>query len=427
MVKAIYNFFITLFYIPYLVFVIFRIFIKKEHSSKFKEKVFLQNIKRPDGYLFWFHVASLGELNSVLPIVEFYLKENQKYNVLITTVTLSSYNQFEKIFRNNKRVFHQFLPYDFKPLIKNFISNWRPNIVSFVDSEIWPNFIFEIKKSGIPFILLNARITKKTFDRWMVFKKFAFDTFGSFSLCIASSKDSAGYLELLKVKNIKYFGNIKFCNQINLIKEKNNDQFKLINNKKGWVALSTHKDEEYFCAKVHKSLKKSEKDLITIIIPRHIHRIKKIYKQLLSLNLKVQIKNENEIVDKNADIILVNYYGSISKYLNYYKNIFIGKSLISSLSKVGGQNPIDAVRMGCKVYHGPFVYNFREIYDYLNKNHLAEEISKDKINDPEDLAYKLVKSLKDNPEKNSHKIDEFKIYSKKIFNNVTLEYDKFIK
>ena len=83
--------------------------------------------------------------------------------------------------------------------------------------------------------------------------------------------------------------------------------------------------------------------------------------------------------------------------------------------------------MGCKVYHGPFVYNFREIYDYLNKNHLAEEISKDKINDPEDLAYKLVKSLKDNPEKNSHKIDEFKIYSKKIFNNVTLEYDKFIK
>ena len=146
MPRFLYSIFLIFIYIPYTIAILLRIIFNKEHKSKFKEKLFYKKIQRPDGFLFWFHVASLGELNSILPIVNHYLKKNEKFSFLITTVTLSSYNEFKKKFYQNPRVYHQFLPYDLNILSNNFLKSWRPNIASFVDSEIWPNFIFNIKK-----------------------------------------------------------------------------------------------------------------------------------------------------------------------------------------------------------------------------------------------------------------------------------------
>ena len=200
MLRFLYSFFLTIFYIPYVIVIFLRIFFNKEHRSKFKEKLFFNKVQKPDGFLFWFHVASIGEFNSILPIINYYLRENKKYNFLITTVTLSSYNEFKKKFGKNPRVFHQFLPYDLNLLVNNFFKSWKPDIVSFVDSEIWPNFIFEIKKKNIPLILLNARITKKTLKRWLFFRKFSELLFGLFSICIASSKEAEKNLLLLKAK-----------------------------------------------------------------------------------------------------------------------------------------------------------------------------------------------------------------------------------
>ena len=163
MLRVLYNILITIFYLPYFFIIIFRRFLGKEHKLKFREKILPQKINRPEGYLFWFHVASIGELRSILPFIDFFLKKNSKYNFLITTVTLSSFNELKKIYENNNRVFHQFLPYDSKSLIDNFFNNWKPDLVSFVDSEVWPNFFLKIKSKNLPFILLNARITKKKF------------------------------------------------------------------------------------------------------------------------------------------------------------------------------------------------------------------------------------------------------------------------
>ena len=119
---------------------------------------------------------------------------------------------------------------------------------------------------------------------------------------------------------------------------------------------------------------------------------------------------------------MVNYYGSTLKYLNHFKQIFVGKSLVSKLKSVGGQNPIDAAKMGCKIYHGPYVYNFQEIYDYLDRNNFSE-----KIESVENLAEKLIVNFEKNSEQNLEKIKKINIYSKQIFDNVIREYDKFIK
>ncbi len=420
MFKAIYNIIITISYIPYLLVIIFRKYKNKEHETRFKEKIFFNKIKRPKGFLFWFHAASLGELNSIFPFIEFYLKKDNKFKFLITTTTLSSYNEYKKKFDNNDRVFHQFFPYDLKFLVNNFLNNWNPDIVSFVDSEIWPNFIFAIRKRSLPFILFNARITKKTFKKWLYFKKFSQEIFGSFSLSISSSKETLGHLEALNVKNVKYFGNIKFCKTFNISKIDTN-QFDFIKNRNSWCALSTHDGEELFCANVHSQIKKIKKDILTIIIPRHVNRVDRIFSRLKDKGLEVQIKNENDHIKNDVDVVLVNYYGSTLKYLNYFKQIFVGKSFLKKLQSVGGQNPIDAVKMGCKIYHGPYVYNFKEIYDYLDENKFAEKIDSEST-----LAEKIVNYFEKRPMQDNKGIEKINIYSEQIFNNVIKEYNKFI-
>jgi len=421
MLRIFYNFLTILFYIPYIFLVFFRRFIKKEHQKKYKEKIFINNFKRPEGYLFWFHVASLGEFKSILPIIDFYLKQNKKNNFLITTVTLSSFNELDKHYGSNNRVYHQFLPYDFSFLINNFLKNWKPDIISFVDSEIWPNFIFKIKKEKIPFVLLNARITKKSFMRWSVFKKISNEIFGSFSLCISSNKDTCDYLKILGAKNIKFFGNIKFCSVVE-DKTKESEQFKSISNKKVWCAISTHEDEENFCGKVHAVVKRSRKDFLTIIIPRHIHRIERIFSNLKDFGFEVQVKSEKDNINNSVDVVLVNYYGAVSKYLKYFKQIFIGKSMSRRFQNSGGQNPIDAAKMGCRIYHGPYVSNFKDIYQYMDESKLSEEVDNHKS-----LANKLIKNLDEGLQIDSEKINKLNIYSKKIFENVISEYNKFIK
>jgi len=420
MLKVLYNFLIKIFYLPYCVIIFIRIFFGKEHKLKFKEKILPKKINRPNGFLFWFHVASMGELISIFPIIDFFLQKNSKYNFLITTVTLSSFNELERKYKKNNRIFHQFLPYDSNLLINNFFKNWKPDLVSFVDSEIWPNFFLKIKKENLPFILLNARITKKSFDRWSFVKGFASQLFGSISVSISSNKETVDYLNYFNAKKIKYFGNIKFCSSLKNLKEFENNQFDQIS-KKNWCAISIHPGEEIFCGKVHQIVKKSHSEVMTIIIPRHIHKLKKISSNLKNMGLKVQIKNENDPIEKSAEIVLVNYYGSVTKYLNKIKQVFFGKSLLAKLKKVGGQNPIDAAKMGCHIFHGPYVYNFQEIYDYLNNQEISEEVNK-----PEIFAEKLIKKFNSSFKENNKNQEKLNDYSNRIFKNVIEEYNKFI-
>tara|TARA_A100001011_G_C14253967_1_gene819202 strand:+ start:471 stop:1736 length:1266 start_codon:yes stop_codon:yes gene_type:complete len=420
MLGIFYNLLIALLYLPFIIVIFLRRFLNKEHHSKYKEKIFTNSFRRPKGFLFWFHVASIGEFKSIVPIIDYYLKKNQENNFLITTITLTSFNEFKKKYGSNNRVYHQFLPYDFGFLINNFFKNWNPDIVSFVDSEIWPNFITKIKEKKIPFILLNARITKKSFLRWNVIKTFSSKVFGSFTLCMPSNKDSYDYLKILGAKNIKFFGNIKFCSvKENLSPETH--QFKSISHRKAWCAISTHANEEDFCRKVHSMVKKSQKEILTIIIPRHIHRVESIFSNLKDFGFKVQIKNENDSINNSVDFVLVNYYGAVSKYLKYFKQIFIGKSVQEKFKNSGGQNPIDAAKMGCHIYHGPYVYNFKDIYKYLNDFKMAEEVTDHTI-----LTNKLLENFKSNLEIDNEKIKKLDFYSNEIFDKVLNEYNKFI-
>ena len=148
---------------------------------------------------------------------------------------------------------------------------------------------------------------------------------------------------------------------------------KFIKNKKIWCASSTHDNEENFIGIVHKKLKYNYKNLLTIIIPRHINRVNLIKSQLDELGLKTHFHEPAKKIPIDTDIYLVNSYGQTKPFFSLCKNVFLGGSLI----KHGGQNPLEAARYGCNILHGPNVSNFEEIYSYLNSQKISFGVSKE--------------------------------------------------
>ena len=397
---------------PFLFFFLFiRILKKKEDIKRFKEKILVNhfNVKRSgDSRLLWFHAASIGEFKSIVPIIKQLKLKNKVYEFLITTNTLSSSQLASAELKKLKYVKHRFMPFDVNFLLEQFLNSWKPEKIFLVDSEIWPNLILKAKNKKIPIALINARLTKKTFNRWLIFPETAKKIFGSFDLCLCSNKETKIFLKKFNVKNIKYEGNIKLINQINFKNLFKNNNLKL-SRSRFWVAASTHKEEDIFCLKTHLELKKIYSNILTIIAPRHLDRVKNLKRLSNNLNFKTQILNSNNKISKKAEVIIINSFGVLQKYFLFAKSVFIGKSIIKKLKYDSGQNPIDAAKLGCKIYHGPYVSNFREIYKFLNNNKLTV-----KIKNYTQLSRHLIKDLK-KPEKKIKKyVGVMQMMEKKI-------------
>jgi 3-deoxy-D-manno-octulosonic-acid transferase len=351
------------------IIIILRLFNKKEDLVRFKEKFCFFSKKKISGKLVWFHGASVGEILSVIPLIEKLEKNKNIKQILITSNTLSS----SKILLNLKlkKTVHQFFPVDTNYHTQKFLDYWKPSVAIFIDSEIWPNMISNIKKKSISLVLLNARITKKSFKRWKNFNFFAKNIFQKFDICLSSNIESKKYLKLLGAGKIKYIGNLKFSQTEKNKYFLNKRLKKFFLSRKIWCAASTHNTEETLCALAHKKLKKKYKNLLTIIIPRHINRIDKIINEMKQLNLKFHLHDSGKKINQNTDIYLVNSYGQTKSFFKLCKIVFLGGSLI----KHGGQNPLEAARYGCKILYGPNVSNFYEIYKLLDSYKVSTKIN----------------------------------------------------
>ena len=347
---------------PYLHF---RILKKKESLTRYKEKLGITNAQRHDGYLIWFHCASIGELKSIFPIIDHYVKKNK---ILLTTATLSASEIFYKKYSDNKNIVHQFAPIDSPQIVKKFFLKWKPNIIFFTDSELWPNQIFYAKDNDIPIILLNGRISKKSFSKWRLFKVTMHEILKSFKLILCNSSQSSDYFHHFKTNNIETIGNLKFIISENSV-SKNEENISL-QKRITFIALSTHNTEEEFCIKAHLSLKLKYPNLLTIIIPRHINRIVKIEEIAKKLKLNYLTQDSLSGIKDNTDILIINTYGNTKRFLKLSKCIFIGGSLINH----GGQNPIEVAYNNSLIFHGPYVHNFTEIYNFLNKENISFEV-----------------------------------------------------
>ncbi len=366
-------FFIIIFS-PIIIF--YRILKNKEDKKRYIEKFSIPSKKRVKGNLIWFHGASVGEILSIIPLIKNYEKKNYIAQILVTSSTLSSSKVIQKF--KFKKTIHQFYPIDNLFLTNKFLRFWRPSVAIFVDSEIWPSMYSNIYSKKIPLILLNARLTRKTFERWAKLKSFGRYIFKKITIAYPQNLETEIYLKKLKTKKINHLGNLKFAENFeeNLDKTNLNLKKKLVN-KKIWVASSTHKNEELFCAKAHIQLKKKVKNLITIIIPRHIHRSRDIILEIENLGLKVSTHSSKPISLKNTDIYIVDTFGETKKFHRMGCSVFLGGSIIQK----GGQNPLEAARFGAKILHGPYTDNFKDVYKLLKSLNISK-----KIGSPKELA-----------------------------------------
>jgi len=365
----IYRLAINLIFLISPIIIIYRIFKKKEDPKRFFEKIGKFK-KSSNNNLIWFHGSSVGEVLSVVPLIEKLEKKDRVKKILITSNTLSSAKIIKKL--KLKKIFHQFFPLDTNFLVEKFLNHWKPKAVFFIDSEIWPNMVLRIKEKNIPLVLLNARITKKSFQKWNLINNFSKKIFNKFDLCLSQNSTTSNYLKILGAKNIKKIGNLKFSESSSDLKDRSNFKIKKIFKKKKIVftAISTHRGEELLCAKVHANLKKKYKNIISIIIPRHIHRVKEIKEELNLIGLNVHLHSSNKLIRNDTDIYLVDTFGETKSFLKFSKIAFMGKSIHS----YGGQNPIEAARLGNRIIHGPNIENFVEVYHFLKKHGISTKI-----------------------------------------------------
>ena len=332
----------------------------KEDPERFKEKLGETEVKNFSNVV-WFHVASLGEIKSISPIVKHYQKDSN-INILITSVTLSSYN----FFRENleaKNTIHQYAPLDAPSIVKKFINYWQPKVSIFVESEIWPNLIVEASKKS-KLILLNCRISKNSFAKWKKFKKIFKTLISNFHSVTVQNEETARHLKYFKIENFKNFGNLKFIKDEN----KKPGVLKINTASQMWAAMSIHFDEVENIIETHQKLVNNYNKMTTFLIPRHLNKVSIIKKLILEKNISVQLVSENPKIDQLNGIVIVDKFGIADDVFDSVKIVFMGGSFINH----GGQNPIEPSRLGCKIFHGENIFNFTEIYDLLERNNISK-------------------------------------------------------
>jgi len=410
--RIIYNFLVYIIIILSPLIIIYRILKKKENPKRFLEKFSINKKERKKGKLIWFHCSSVGELLSIVPLIQEFEKIKSIKQILVTTSTYSSSKIFTKF--RFKKTTHQFYPLDNIHIVNNFLNYWKPAAVFFVESEIWPTMISELKKRKIKIALINARMSEKSFKRWFSIRYFGKNILEKFDYIFPQNKETLLYFKKLRIKKIKFLGNLKFISLHNdKLKEINKKFFK---NKIVLCSASTHHNEEEIFADLHIKCKKKFQNLITIIIPRHVERTDEITQMLDKKRLKFVRHSENKKSFKNYDIYIVDSYGESKSFYKISNVVFLGGSLVSK----GGQNPLEALRFGCNILHGNYTYNFKDIYKMLEKEKLSL-----KVNNIKDLEKKTLQLL-NNKRNNLNKIKKLKKIGELILKKNLIELKKII-
>ena len=348
---------------PYLTF---RAAKGKEDRSRRRERYGYAGVPRPAGPLVWFHAASVGETNAVIPLI----KEVRRRGiaVLLTTGTITS----AKVVRDRlgTDVIHQYVPLDLKPAISRFLEYWHPDLAIMAESEIWPMTILELGKRHIPQVLVNGRISDRSFPRWKRRHAVADAIFENFALVIAQSELDADRFSTLGALPVLVSGNLKVDTDAppadSAVLRGYLDQ---IQGRRTWAAISTFEGEEAAAGDVHRVLKERT-GLLTIIVPRHPERSDAIAEMLEARGLKVARRTRGDALTPETDIFLGDTIGEMGLYLRLTEIAFVGRSLFAE----GGQNPLEPAMLGCAILSGGNVQNFREAYQQLARNGSAKMV-----------------------------------------------------
>ena len=348
----------------------------KEDLNRINERLGQASHARPKAPLAWVHAASVGELTSMLPLVEALLTTHPALHVLITSGTVTSAELLAK--RLPKRTLHQYLPFDRALYVNAFLDHWDPDLVLWAESEFWPNLITLPPARGIPMVLVNGRISARSYKRWMLLPGFARTILNGFKLCLAQTDVDAKRLYSLGAKCVECCGNLKFAAPpLTVDPDKFSQMQNVFNHRPRWLAASTHPGEEEQVWMAHKKIEMVHSRLLTVVVPRHADRGASIARKLVALGALVAQRANGDSITSKTNIYIADTMGELGLFFRLCPISFIGKSLVD----LGGQNPIEPARLESAILFGPHMSNFSNIAECLLKNGGAIEVTS-----AEDLA-----------------------------------------
>lgn len=327
----------------------------KEDPDRLDERRGIASVPRPGGPLVWIHAASVGEAVSMLSLAD-RLARSPGLRLLITTGTVTSARLLAG--RMPAGAIHQYVPVDRIGWVRSFLDHWRPDLALWVESELWPNLVRETRRRRIPMLLVNARMSERSFRRWRWAPGLARDLLAGFDLCLAQSETAAGRLAALGAANVRTVGNLKFA--ADPLPADGAETARLaaaIGDRPRWLAVSTHAGEEEAAAAVHRAVARRHHGLLTIIVPRHPARGPAILRDLKKDGLAVALRSAGEPISADTDIYLADGMGELGLFFSVAEVVFVGGSLVGH----GGHNPIEPARLGCAVLFGPHMGNFATI------------------------------------------------------------------
>ena len=332
----------------------------KEEAARRGERLGSPSARRPAGRLAWFHAASVGETNSILPLMAALAEARPALSFLLTTGTVTSAKLATA--RLGPRAVHQYAPLDAPEYVRSFLDHWQPDLAVFTESEIWPNFILESSARGIPLALINARMTKRSFRRWRRNPGVSLPLFSRFSVVLAQNDALARRFKALGAQGAIAAGNLKIDTPPPPVDAAELERLKpALDGRALMIAASTHEGEDQIVAEAHRQLRQSLPDLCTIIAPRHPERGEAITAMLKGQGLSVARRSLGALPDRGSDAYVADTIGELGMLYQLAPVAFIGGSLVDR----GGQNPIEAVRQGAAVLTGPHWQNFADTYRAL--------------------------------------------------------------
>ncbi len=344
----------------------------KEDPDRIGERYGRPSLDRPAGSLMWVHVASVGEAQSMLPMIDLFLTQNPHAHVLVTTITRTAASLLQG--RLPQRAFHQYLPVDRPQWVRSFLDHWMPDIVLWAESELWPFMVAELGKRRIPTALLNARMSPKSFANWTRAKNMAGKILSAFAVILTQTEQDKTYYSALGGRSVVVTDNIKYC----AAPLPHNPQelaslMQAIGQRPVWVYASTHKGEEELALETHLSLKSSFPDLLTIVVPRHPERSSAIESFYKESGITTGLRSQNLLPQNDTDIFLVDRLGELGLFYRAAPISCIGRSF--SDDGGGGHNPLEAALLGSAVLHGPNIQNLSEIFDQMDRASAAIPLS----------------------------------------------------
>jgi len=357
----------------------------KEDPERLEERLGISLAERPTGNLIWFHAASVGESLSLVELIKRISSSQPDYNFLITTGTITSAKLI--LSRLPSNAVHQYIPVDTPKAVEKFLDRWRPSLAIWTESEFWPNLISFTSARDIPMILINARISEKSYRRWRFFKKSLKNLIEKFNYSLIQDEKTVKYFSKIGISsnNFELTGTLKEGSAALPYSETEQVEIsKQILNRPVWLAASTHEGEEKLIAAAHRHASKASQGLLLIIVPRHPERGLEIASILTKENFKICLRSKKDKISSDTQIYIADTLGELGLWYRIAPVSFVGGSFVP----IGGHNPFEPAALGSAILHGPYVENFKEIYNRLNVAGAAV-----KIEEASELGVKLIETL----------------------------------